>query len=116
MSLFKTYTLEVNRYSQSYENGRNTRTLIDTFNIQTSWQALTGEDIETLLEGKRAEFSYRGYPDIMLRVADPKKDSQSDVITGPDGYEYEVIRIGVWQNDIIPHYKFIATRIKENDI
>lgn len=116
MSLFKSHTLTVNRYSSGYVDGRYTKTFETSFNIQTSWQALTGEDLETLPEGKRAEFSYRGYPDIMLRIADPKKQCAGDIIIGPDNYNYEVIRVEAWQNDLIPHYKFIATRIKENDI
>lgn len=116
MSLFKTFTLEVNRYSQSYVNGRPVKVLDDTFNIETSWQPVTGEDLENLPEGKRAEFTFRGYPNTQLLVADPKKQNQGDIITGPDGYQYEVIRCEPWQNTIISHYKFIATRIKENAI
>lgn len=114
MSLFNTYTLEVKRYTQGYVNGRSTKTLDDTFTIKTSWQPVTGEDLETLPEGKRAEFSFKGYPNKQLFVADPKKQIQGDIITGPDGYSYEVVRSEPWQNNIISHYKFIATRIKEN--
>lgn len=116
MSLFNSFTLTVKRtLSGSYNDstGKWEEPAPSTFSIQTSWQSANGKDLETLEEGKRISGIYKIYPNTQLFATDPKTQQKADIVVGPDGYDYEVITTGDWQNNIINHYKCMVVRIKE---
>lgn len=114
MSLFNTHTLTVTRKTPgSYINGKWVPGSSSTFSIQTSWQPATGKDLEVLEEGKRQTVTYKAYPVEEIRAADPLTESEGDMITGLDGYQYEVIMVAPNQNNLIEHHKVLAQRVKE---
>lgn len=114
MSLFKSYTLSVERVAPgSYVRGKFVPGGPTTFSIKTSWQPATGRELEALPEGMRQSTVFKGYPSTEVKTADPKTLQAEDVITGPDGGSYRVVLVGPWQNALINHYKFMAVREKE---
>ena len=114
MSLFKSYTLTVERVNPgSYVNGKFVAGAATTFDIKTSWQPATGRELEALPEGMRQSAIFKGYPGDEVKTADPETLQEEDVITGPDGGSYRVVFVGPWQNSLINHYKFMAVREKE---
>lgn len=115
MSLFKSYTLDVNRKeSGSYVNGKWVSGSSEPeFTIDTSWQPASQREIEALPSGLRSSTIYKGYPGIRVQTVDQKTLKEEDIVTGPDGFDYRVVFVGPWQNGLIPHYKFLAVREKE---
>lgn len=115
MSLFKTHTLTVYRKDPgSYIGGNWIEGEQDSFTIETSWQPANGKDLEVLEEGKRQSVTFKAFPSTELLAADPKTSREGDLIEGLDGYKYEVVFVASNQNDLIPHYKILAIRRKEN--
>lgn len=114
MSLFNSFTLTVKRTSPGYyERGRWIEGTESTIQIQTSWQPANGSDLENLEEGMRSSTIYKIYPGIQLFVADPLSGKKADIVIGPDSYEYDVISVGNYQNNIINHYKCMVIKKKE---
>lgn len=115
MSLFHPLTLTVRRKDPgSYVNGVWVEgTDVPDFTIKASWQPLNGKDLETLEEGERLRVVYKGYTETELFPADPLTQEEGDIIEGPDGKDYEVVNVEPWQNNLINHYKFMVTRLKE---
>ena len=114
MSLFNTHILTVTRKSAgSYINGKWVPGAPSTFPIQTSWQPATGKDLEVLEEGKRQSVIFKAYPVEEMLAADPLTEKEGDMITGLDDCQYEVIFVAPNQNELIPHYKVLAQRVKE---
>ena len=116
MSIFKTYTLTVTRKTPgSYIDGRWIGGSDSTFEIETTWQPANGRDLEILEEGKRQSVVFKIFPEIELYTADSKTKRESDIVTGIDGYDYEVVMVAPYQNSLISHYKVLVMRIKENN-
>lgn len=117
MSLFKSFTLTVKRVNPGYyDRGKwIDGSAVPDFQIQTSWQPANGHDREALEEGIRDEVIYKIYPEIELFTADPETQRTADIVVGPDGYEYEVVIAGNWQNNLINHRKCMVMRVKEGN-
>jgi len=116
MSLFNSFTLTVKRYTGNYVRGKWVKNEPPTiFQIQTSWQPATGSDLEALEEGLRQKTIYKIYPTTQLLTVNPINNSPADIIIGPDGYNYDVVMVGNYQNNIINHYKCMVARKKEGE-
>lgn len=113
MSLFKTHTLTVNRYSNgTYVKGKWVPGgLSSSFPIQTSVQPLTGYDLQTLPEGLDVSTSFMIFPVEELRAADPKNSVPGDIVV-MGGVNYMVQLVNPEQNGVIPHYETVISRVR----
>ena len=82
------------------------------FEIQTSLQPISGEDLEILPEGMRTKKGYTLYPNTELRTVDQSNNIEADKVVINDE-DYLVIKIFPWQNNLINHYKCLVIREKE---
>jgi hypothetical protein len=112
MSLFKPFTLLVQRSTGSYVEGEWVVAADKTFYIACSVQPITGERLKTLREGKRIAAANDIFTDMKLRPADPLTGTPGDIVTY-DGYKWEVIEVHPWQNGLISHYACVVSRQKE---
>jgi hypothetical protein len=79
--------------------------------IKASIQPLTAKEMQSLPEGRRASGqAYRLYSDDVLQTVQNNPDEQPDQVT-LYSEQYELYSSKVWNNDIINHYKYIATRL-----
>ena len=68
-----------------------------------------GQDMASLPEGRRISDFVKIYTGVNLKVTEDGDGIQPDMIVY-DGYCYELVSRYANQNNIIPHYKFIAVR------
>lgn len=96
---------------------RSTGTLVDGIyidgvstvsTIQASVQPAGDNDIKTLPEGRRERKAYRLYTDSSLISLQESQNPDRVTLYGED---YEVITKDPWQNNVIPHYKYIVVKI-----
>lgn len=114
MSIFKTFTLTVKRYSSAgYVNGKWIKGEPEIFTIKTTWQSVNGYELQTLPEGKRTKVIFKGYPETILSVGNVDTGIPPDIIISPNEEEFEIIRVQTYQHNLINHCKFMAERIKE---
>lgn len=79
------------------------------FTIQTSVQPLSARDLETLPESRRATGeSYKLYTNSVLRTI--QNSEQPDQVT-LFGDQFEIFSGETWSNAVIPHNKYVATRL-----
>lgn len=71
---------------------------------------LSGQDMEALPRGRDNRNTYKiiAGQNIALTAADPKVQKNGDIITAPDGTEYEIIQVKPWTNNIISHKEFVV--------
>lgn len=81
-----------------------------TLAIEASVQPATQEDMLDLPEGKRKRGTYKLFTETELRTV--TEGGQSADRTTIRGEAYEISAIAPWENDILPHYKALATRIE----
>lgn len=72
--------------------------------LLTSVQPAGESDLKLLPEGRREARAYTLYSRNLIAEED---------IYLIQGEPYEVLRVGVWQNKVIPHYKAIASRMDQ---
>lgn len=108
MSLFKTYILDVYRYTGGgYVDGRYVEGTETTFQIQTSLQPIKGEELEALPEARRQSATYKIYPEVLdainlpLRTVDDENPDQIEIF----GDRHEIYMLENWTNKIISHQK-----------
>ena len=78
--------------------------------VVASVQPATREDLQRLPEGQRIVGAYKLFTDTRLLLA--RQDQSGDrVQIGGDWYL--VTAEEVWDNNVIPHYAYLATRIVE---
>lgn len=83
----------------------------EAFTIQASVQPLTPREMEMLPEGRRNRESYRLYTQSYLKTIEENLENPSTVKIE---HEYfEVFSRATWNNDIIPHYKYIVTKVNQ---
>ena len=72
-----------------------------------SVQPVTGKDIETMPTGKEDRGLIKAYSDTKLNVSIAGEDKPGDIIIW-QGKEWSCETEQVYQNGLIPHYKYIA--------
>lgn len=111
MSIFRAYLVAVSRTAAgTYTKGRFTAGTSSTFNIRASIQPASAEDVQTLPEGRRNSKVYAVYSDTQLYTVDGQ--AQPDLVTF-FGETYEVMSRAVWQNQVIPHYRYVVAKVGE---
>jgi len=94
----------------AYVNGLYVDGATSTITIQASVQPATGEDMITLPEGRRMSDYVKIYTATNLQVLGEGVGLQPDVLTWR-GHSYECISVDVRQMTVVPHYKYIFSRI-----
>ena len=111
MSSFRVYTLSGTRYAAgSWTKGIYAPGTSSPIQFTASVQPLSGREKLTLPEGAREKAEYRLYTSFELQTLNEKAVKSADRVT-LFGKLYEIIRVEPWQNNIIPHYKAIASLI-----
>lgn len=87
-----------------YEGGEWFEGSESTFTIRSSVQPTSPRDLQLLPEGRRVVAAYTLYSKSVIR--------EKDRIT-IYGDQYEVLKVFVWQNGILPHYQAIASKMQE---
>ncbi len=83
-------------------------------NIEASVQPATGKETMLLPENRRETEHYKIYTDTELFTAE-KGSSQSPDRVVYVGNDYEVTKLGRWQNGIINHFKYMISKVVSND-
>lgn len=114
MSFFNSQSIKVLRpTSGHYVNGRwEDAGAPEIFNISGTVQPTTGEKLEVLLEGKRAEKIVEIITSTKLRATNPETQTKGDNVE-IDGEVFEIIQALGWRNGLLPHYSCIAIKEKE---
>ena len=111
MSSFRTYTIAGKRYAaSSFDKGRWTDGSESDISFKASVQPLKGNELLTLPEGYREKETYRLYTSFQLLTADEKNKKIPDRVT-IFGKKFDIIKVDIWQNKVIPHYKAIASLV-----
>ena len=85
-----------------------------TLTITASIQPITGSDLVLLPENRREEELLKLYTDTPLIGVEKGNPRNCDIIT-IDGYDYEVVKVFPWKNNVIPHYKVVVAKRTTND-
>lgn len=81
-----------------------------TLTIMASVQPATPDDMMMLPEGRRERSAYVLFTATPLRTAvEGRHNADTLEIYGE---AYEVTQVGVWQNNVLPHYRAIATKVE----
>jgi hypothetical protein len=111
VSSFRTYTIDGKRFAAgSNDKGRYVPGADSDIQFTASVQPLSGHEKLTLPEGVREKSAYRLYTSFQLFTSREGDNKKADRVT-LFGETYEIIRVDVWQNKVIPHYKAIASLI-----
>lgn len=120
MSLFNSYSVTVHRYLPGGYTGpgnswvKGIEAPGSPFFAKGTWQPANGEDQQPLDEGKRSDSVMKFYTGTKLQIVNQKTQKPGDVLESPlDGQLYEVSAQGEYQNNLIPNYKYLCTRVKE---
>ena len=81
-----------------------------TLTITASVQPATQEDMQLLPEGRRVTGTHRLYTADVLYLARDGRNADRVVI---DDDDYEVMAASDWQNGIVPHRRYVVSRIVE---
>ena len=112
MSSFRKPVVGVRTDPGGYVDGGEIDGSITPLNFTSSVQPLSGNEQETLPEGYREGGAYRLYTDFKLRAVNQNTKDPGDKIT-LDGKDYLIIVVEPWQNNVIPHYKAIASEFND---
>lgn len=75
-----------------------------------SIQPATGKDTEFLPQGRRDKGSVKVYSNTPMNVSQEGTDNSGDIVIW-QGRKWEIVTALNFQNDLIPHYKYLATDI-----
>jgi hypothetical protein len=87
--------------------------LEEQFIIQASVQPTPYEDMMVLPEGYRTTDTFTLYTSTELKTA--RTGYLPDVVV-INTQKFRVIKVAVWQNNIIPHYEVIVARIDNDNV
>ena len=114
MSLFKSQSLTVKRYSAGSRNATTglweEGSTMD-IGIKATVQPAKGNDMLSLPEGKRESETYRVYTSTLLQTVKESDKVNADRIELFTGKIFEVVGVDIWQNKVIPHYKALLSLI-----
>lgn len=85
-----------------------------TLPIMASIQPVSGSDLVLLPENRREEELLKLYTDTLLIGAEKGSPTNCDIVT-IDGFDYEVVKVFPWKNNVIPHYKVVVAKRTTND-
>ena len=105
-------TVEVTREAGgSYVDGRFVPGAESTFDVDISWQPMTGDDLDKLDAGDRRKSSRKGYTETELRTGNDHNDptTRGDRLT-VDGRVFRVHTVEQ-ERTVLPHYKVIALEL-----
>lgn len=109
-SFNKTFTGE--RLAPStYIKGREVLGVSSALSFEASIHPLNGQEIKHLPEGRRDKEAYALLTTTILYADNPETKQPADMINAY-GKKFEVISIGPWQNNILPHYRVIISLAK----
>lgn len=107
MSSFR-QPIEIKRFTDGeFVNGFWQEGAQESFMIMASVQPTTGEDLESLPEGRRTSQSLRLYTDTLLKTVHDKNPDKVTLF----GNDFEVMTVEPWQNNVISHYKCVVIKI-----
>lgn len=112
--VFSVFSRDITIRRQSgggYVNGKWQSGSESNITIKASVQAASGEDLQSLEEGRRSMQSLTIYTDEKLETVDSQNPDKVTLF----GEEYEIITVEPYQSDIISHYKCIAQRRNVGD-
>jgi len=109
-SSFRQTIVRRSRSAGTYVNGRYTQVTSDNGTIQGSIQPLTPDEVEQLPEGRRDSQSFWIYTDTKLNTV----TSENPDLLLINSEEYEVNKENIWQNDVIPHYRYLVIKLLES--
>lgn len=108
---FSVHTITGKRKSASTNvDGRFTPGSQTDISFKASIQPLNGKELESLPEGRREKDTYNIYTDFQLRTVDEEGNTNPDQVD-IFGQSFEIIKVDTWKNNVIPHYKAIASLI-----
>lgn len=111
MSSFRVYTISGTRYGiGTWTKGKYTPGTSSSIQFTASVQPLSGREKLTLPEGVREKVEYKLYTDFQLLTVDEKTSKNADRVV-LFGKTYEIVKVEIWQNKVIPHYKALASLI-----
>lgn len=102
----------VTRFSTSdtYVDGILQAPTEETLEIKASKQPVNnGERNLPLFEGRREVEAYKLYTSTKLRAVDKDSNLNADKVD-IDGESFEVVSVGIWQNNVRSHYKVMVTK------
>jgi hypothetical protein len=85
-----------------------------TVTITASIQPVSGSDLILLPENRREEELLKLYTETLLIGAEKGNPINCDIIT-INGFDYEVVKVFPWRNNVIPHYKVFVSKRTTND-
>jgi len=96
----------------SFLNGIYTPGVETSFSISASVQPASGKTLERLPEGRRL------FETVVLFSSDLLYSLDDGTVSAPDqvlvnGKRFEVYSSEIWQNNVLPHYKYVVQRVKE---
>jgi len=97
-----------------YTNGRwvegSPAEIVILASVQPAQLKDVSKIIELLPEGRRNSVIFQLYTNAKLNTTENTENPDKAVI---DGKEFEVTMEATWQNNVINHYLYIVTRLKE---
>lgn len=117
MTPFEIFRVPLTIYRQnpgSYVNGQWIPAGETPIAITASIQPLTGEELQSVPEGRRNRKNYNLFTSTFVElVHNGANPDQIDIF----GERYELIKVDVWQNNppifgIVNHYKFLASALE----
>lgn len=82
--------------AQTNVSGKLSQTAAAPFTIEASIQPASGNDLELLPEGRRVDSTY---------IVFSKDEIQENWRLTLFGQDFTCIKVEVWRNEVIPHYK-----------
>jgi len=82
---------------------------VDVPNVRASIQPAPGKMMQSLPEGRRSSEAYLLYTDSMLYTAETSSSQNTDIVIINDT-EFEVAKVGPWQNGVINHYEVLVVK------
>lgn len=117
MSSFRGKTLNIRRRAMGAYNISGFFEITDprtVFTITASVQPLTGDETLLLPENLRERDSKKIYTSTELFGVKKGSNKEPDIVL-IGSVEYNVVKVFVWQNNVVNHYKVILAKRTTND-